>query len=103
MFRRRPDNAPKVVTDRNRRGWSGTVSHISGRVGAANMVWIPEKNGDISQLRRANFRIGAEDIGEDLVDHHPVLESEILPEEAAAAGFPGSVGKLQRLVESGDD
>jgi len=103
MFRRRPNNLPKAVTDRDRRGWSGTVSHVSRRVRAAHMQWIPEKNGDISQLWRANFRIGAEDIGEDLVDHRPVLESEILPEEAAVARFPGSVGELQRLVECGDD
>lgn len=103
MLRRRPNNAPKVVTDRDRLGWSGTVKHISERVRAASMVRIPEKNGDISQLRRANFRIGAEDIGEDLVDYRPVLESEIFPEEAAVAGFPGLVGELQSLVECGDD
>jgi hypothetical protein len=103
VFNRRSDSAPEVVIDSDRRGWSRKVSHVSVRVGAALMVRIPENNGDISQLRRADFRIGAKDIGEDLVNRSPILEPEIFPEEAAVAGFPGCVGELQRLVECGDD
>lgn len=103
MFNRRPNGAPKVVTDGDRLGWSGMVSHRSARVDGASMQWIPEENGDVSQLRRADARIGAEDVGEDPVDRGPVLYAKILPEEPTVAGFPGRVGELQRLVEGGDD
>lgn len=92
MFRRRSDSAPEVVTDGDRRGWSSRHRHVSVRVGAAKMVRIPKNNGDISQLRRADFRIGAEDIGGDLVNRRSILESEIFLEKAAVAGFPGCVG-----------
>lgn len=103
MFGRRPDRAPEIITDRDCLGGSSNVSHVSVRVGDAKVVRIAEKDCDISQLRRADCRIRAEDVGKDLVDRAPIGGSEVLLEEAGVARFPGRVGELQRLVECGDD